>query len=262
MGEFNQESRLELIHVDGVPSHYREKMSDGGHSPITDLTASYLELPKSINATAYFSGAFKNAPTSPTSSSDGSISDSESKYTDSGLTSPNISATCDSSPSLTGLGIHIQSNQETKTEVATEYGRRLLPQIMDDLAASKPETTVFSLAVLSDGLLKLNPISACQFTRAVDKTAWWLQDQVGTPESVRPMAYIGPRMSELAETPTVFGSWCLTSFFNIDDLRHVLLTYACVKVGYSVCSQSSQYAHLSIYLPIFRTIGSLPIAKE
>ena len=62
-------------------------------------------------------------------------------------------------------------NQETKTGDSTEYGRRLIPPIMDDLAASKPGTTVFSLAVLLDGLLKVNPISACQFTRAVDKTA-------------------------------------------------------------------------------------------
>lgn len=208
MGEFNQDSRLELVYVDGARSHYREKISDGGHNPITESTASYLRSPKSIKATAYVSSAFNNASTPPSSSSDCSVSSSEGKYTDSRLTTPDILVAPDLSPSQPGLGIHIQSkygvtesNQETTTEVSTEYGRRLIPQIMDDLAASKPETTVFSLTVLSDGLLKVNPISACQFTRAVDKTAWWLRDQVGTPESVQPMAYIGPRMSDFPITP-------------------------------------------------------------
>lgn len=207
MGEFNQDSRLELVHVDGARSHYREKISDGGHNPISESTASYLRSPKSIKATAYVSGAFNNASTPASSSSDGSVSSSDGKYTDSRLTSPDISAASDLSPSQSGLGIHIPSkygvtpsNQETKSGVSTEYGRRLIPQIMDDLAASKPETTVFSLAVLLDGLLKVNPISACQFTRAIDKTAWWLRDQVGKPESVQPMAYIGPRMSGFPET--------------------------------------------------------------
>ena len=201
MGEFSQDSRLELVHVDGVPSHYREKLSDGGHTPISETTARYLQSAKSIKVTAYVNSAFKDVSLLASSSSDGSVSSSEGKYSDSRFTTPEIPATSEISSSISGVGIEIPlkpgvapSPLETNTGVSAEYGRRLIPQIMDDLAASEPERTVFSLASLSNGFLKLNPISAQQFTRAVDKTAWWLRNQVGTPDSVRPMAYIGPRM--------------------------------------------------------------------
>lgn len=194
MGEFSQDTRLELVHVDGVPSHYREKLAKGEHTPINKTTASYLQPTKSIKATEYVNSAFKDASPLASSSSEGSVASFNDKYADSLSTTPKIPE----APS--GLWIEIPSKSEigssplaTKTERSTEYGRRLLPKIMDDLAASEPERTVFSLASLSNGLLKLNPISAQQFTRSVDKTAWWLREQVGNPVSIQPVAYIGPR---------------------------------------------------------------------
>ncbi|KAF5593543.1 transferase family [Fusarium subglutinans] len=59
---------------------------------------------------------------------------------------------------------------------------------------------------ISDGF---QDISARAFANAVNKTAWWLYSQIGENNVVQTAAYIGPQ----------------------DDLRHVLLTYACVKVG-------------------------------
>ncbi|KAJ5885814.1 transferase family protein [Penicillium tannophilum] len=56
MGEFSQDSRLELVHVDGKPSHYRERLRHEGSSPISEENASYLKSAKSININQYKNG--------------------------------------------------------------------------------------------------------------------------------------------------------------------------------------------------------------
>ncbi|KAL0765367.1 hypothetical protein CaCOL14_012116 [Colletotrichum acutatum] len=93
--------------------------------------------------------------------------------------------------------------------VPEQYGRRLIPQILDSLASVEPHRILYSVANSSNISYEFQDISARAFAKAVDKTAWWLHSQVGESSDVRTVAYIGPQ----------------------DDLRHVLLTYACVKVG-------------------------------
>lgn len=238
MGEFSQDSRLELVHVNGKPSHYQEKLHHGDHIAINETTASYLQSPKSIDVNAYINGTLKNPSPFPPSSSEVSLSSSEGKSPGSRSTTPDVQLVQKSSPAQSGLRITFNEASDlapiqpvTNPTVSTPYGRRLIPQIMDNLAAIDSERTVFSLVSLSNGLLKLNPVSARQFTRAVDKTAWWLRDQVGAPESVQPVAYIGPRtFSRYVKSRIRF-----TNSTGLDDLRHILLTYACVKAGYAVC---------------------------
>ncbi|KAJ9490530.1 hypothetical protein VN97_g2712 [Penicillium thymicola] len=217
MGEFIQDSRLELVHVNGKPSHYQEKLHHSDHIAINEATASYLQSAKSIDANAYVNGTLKRSSQFSSCSSEVSLSSPEGKSPGSNFTTPDVQSVQNSSPAQSGLRIAFNEasglapiQPETKPTVSTPYGRRLIPQIMDSLAAIDSDRSVFSLASLSNGILKLNPVSARQFTRAVDKTAWWLRDQVGTPDSVQPVAYIGPH-----------------------DLRHILLTYACVKAGYA-----------------------------
>ncbi|KAM0324351.1 hypothetical protein ACHAQA_008132 [Verticillium albo-atrum] len=80
----------------------------------------------------------------------------------------------------------------------------------DAFARAVKKRIVFSLAKPSGSALEFRDISSHAFTQAVDKMAWWLREQVGNPEWIEPVGYIGPH-----------------------DLRHVLLTYACVKAGYT-----------------------------
>ncbi|KAI9147525.1 transferase family [Paramyrothecium foliicola] len=90
------------------------------------------------------------------------------------------------------------------------YGRRLIPQILDDLAATEPDRLVYSAAKsadISEGFLE---VTARQFTQAVDKIAWWLREEIGERATIEPLGYIGPH-----------------------DIRHVLLTHAAVKAGYT-----------------------------
>ncbi|KAL8722330.1 MAG: hypothetical protein Q9225_001178 [Loekoesia sp. 1 TL-2023] len=92
----------------------------------------------------------------------------------------------------------------------TEYGKRLIPQILDNLASAEPDRIIYSVATFSDISHEFRHISARTFAKAVDKTAWWLHDQVGKPTLIQTVGYIGPH-----------------------DIRHILLTYACVKAGYA-----------------------------
>ena len=76
---------------------------------------------------------------------------------------------------------------------AIEYGRRLIPQILDDLSSSEPNRIVYCVASFSEAHHEFQHISARSFANAVDKTAWWLHDQLGKPTSVEAVGYIGPR---------------------------------------------------------------------
>ncbi|KAL4778524.1 Pyoverdine/dityrosine biosynthesis protein-domain-containing protein [Aspergillus varians] len=217
MGEFKKDARLELVHVDGQPSYFREKPRDENGSGISEKTATYLQQAKRLSASEYVERALGTSAgssglASPTSlsvfSSSGSEGDSRATTPD--PQSPPTSAV-NSLRIIPGTKLSNTSSPEQIIEDASvPYGRRLIPQIMDDLAAAEPERIVFSLTTFSGEAPKFRDISACKFTKAVDKTAWWLHNQLGRPKSIQPVGYIGPH-----------------------DLRHVLLTYACVKAGYT-----------------------------
>lgn len=64
---------------------------------------------------------------------------------------------------------------------SAEYGKRLIPHILDSLASAEPNRVIYSVAIPSDVSLEFRHISARTFARAVDKTAWWLRNQVGDP---------------------------------------------------------------------------------
>ncbi|PNP39001.1 hypothetical protein TGAMA5MH_09227 [Trichoderma gamsii] len=89
------------------------------------------------------------------------------------------------------------------------YGKRLIPQILDNVAATDPDRIVYSIAKSADISQGLQHITAKQFAEAVDKTAWWLQSKVGKSTTLEALGYIGPH-----------------------DIRHVLLMYASAKAGY------------------------------
>ncbi|KAF3484455.1 uncharacterized protein GIQ15_03779 [Arthroderma uncinatum] len=220
MGEFAKDSRLELIHVDGQPSYYKEKPRDNGTLAISESTASYFQEARPLSASGYLSGASTPGTASPSRFS-GSPPRTTTRSSE--ATTPEAQ----SPPTLarSGLGVvmetsssTISSPAETNGTPSKPYGKRLIPRIMDDLAAAEPERIVFSLATLSGDALQFRKITAHAFNKAIDKTAWWLRGQIGSTDSVQPVGYIGPRTDFMVYK---------------DDLRHVLLTYACVKAGYA-----------------------------
>jgi len=82
-------------------------------------------------------------------------------------------------------------------EEKQDYGRRLLPQIVDDVASSSPERIVYSIVNNPDNAHDIKHITASAFAKAIDKTAWWLNSLVGAQTSVLPVGYIGPRKSAM-----------------------------------------------------------------
>ncbi|KAF7556944.1 hypothetical protein G7Z17_g989 [Cylindrodendrum hubeiense] len=213
MGEFDKDDRLELVYADGRPSYFKEKLRESDALGISQSTASYLREAKPLNTSEYLSGATTPAVVTPPMASPSNFPVFSPRVTDEGsaATTPERG-----SPSFTSSSPDDIIDDKLSSALLSEettpipYGKRLIPQIMDSLAAAEPERTVFSLTTLSGNSLDLRHISAREFTRAVDKTAWWLHCQVGKPDSIQPVGYIGPH-----------------------DLRHVLLTYACVKAGYA-----------------------------
>ena len=200
MGEFRKDDRLELVYEDGRPSYFRQKASEGGAGATIETMASYLRPSKPLSTSEYLSRALSTRTASPAMASPANRPRS----------SPSVSV-----DSSTGMTFETQSHPgralsdlelvgEDKTSDAPlpkpirasgsiPYGKRLIPQIMDSLAATEPERTVFSLTTLSGAAPEFRHISARTFTRAVDKTAWWLHDQLGKPKLIEPVGYIGPR---------------------------------------------------------------------
>lgn len=85
------------------------------------------------------------------------------------------------------------------------YGKRLVPQILDSLALAEPDREIYTLASFTNANAQFQTVTARAFTKAVDKTAWWLHNKIRGPDSARngdggefskkilPIGYIGPR---------------------------------------------------------------------
>ena len=102
--------------------------------------------------------------------------------------------------------------------VSKDYGRRLIPNIVDERARSEPERAVYSIPVSCDdgshgfedisarGAVysvpvssddvppRFRDISARVYANAVNRIAWWLESELGKGSSFQTIGYIGPRM--------------------------------------------------------------------
>ena len=83
-----------------------------------------------------------------------------------------------------------------KMGAPTDCGRRLIPQILDSLAVAEPDRIIYSIAQFTNDVPTFRQISARNFQKAVDKTAWWLREQLGQHARIRTVGYIGPRKSK------------------------------------------------------------------
>lgn len=117
--------------------------------------------------------------------------------------------------------------------LAGAYGRRLIPNIIDERARTNPDRPVFSIPVVSGStpldlkdissrgnvhsvpvssnhtIQGFRDISARTFANAVDRVAWWLEANLGRGSNFPSIGYIGPH-----------------------DIRYALFVLGCVKAGY------------------------------
>lgn len=71
------------------------------------------------------------------------------------------------------------------------FGERLLPQVIADIARTTPNRTFAFVARsrhLNDGLLD---VKYSQFSSAVDRCAWWLEELLGRSHTFETVTYLG-----------------------------------------------------------------------
>ena len=97
-----------------------------------------------------------------------------------------------------------------------DYGRRLIPRLVDDIAISTPERPFISIprsTKLEDGY---NDITYAAFAKAVNCCCWWIDHELRTRDSCEKLLYIGP-----------------------SDLRYLIILLAAAKTGHIVRVSSS-----------------------
>ena len=100
----------------------------------------------------------------------------------------------------------------------TDYGHRLIPQLIDERAESNPQGSVWSVPKSSNLADGFRDISYGQVARAVNKVAWWIDEHVGKSTTFEKLAYTGP-----------------------PDLRYSILTVAAQKTGHTVSRIFREY---------------------
>ncbi|KAM0262593.1 hypothetical protein ACHAQJ_001638 [Trichoderma viride] len=200
MSEFSKDDRLELVYEDDRPSYFKEKLRERDGLGIEEATTGYyIQEASPHRAIEYPSGESTPTLASPNAAFHGHISVFSPRTTGTSIAATKPETAAPLSFALSGLeavedkSISVPSSGESPEAAEVQYGKRLIPQIIDSLAASEPERIVFSLATLSGDSVKLQRISAYVFNKAIDKTAWWLSNLVDKPDSVQPVGYIGPR---------------------------------------------------------------------
>ncbi len=99
-----------------------------------------------------------------------------------------------------------------------DYGRRLLPVLVDEISRDDPERIFASLARSSNPEDGFKDVTYRSFANAINKAAWWLETKLGKGQNFEVLAYAGP-----------------------SDIRYPIIAYAAVKAGYKVSLEISKY---------------------
>lgn len=91
------------------------------------------------------------------------------------------------------------------------YGRRLVPQVLDELARSDPDRVYAAIPKTADVKEGYRDITVAELARCVDYTSKWLEEKFGRSENYETITYVG-----------------------LSDLRGITTLLAAIKVGYKV----------------------------
>ena len=101
------------------------------------------------------------------------------------------------------------------TEPPPQCGKRLLPQLIDQIAKADPDRALVSIprgADVADGYID---VSFKTLAIAIDRCAWWIDENVGRSNELAPIFFIGPT-----------------------DIRYLLILFAAAKTGHVVSRQN------------------------
>ena len=111
-----------------------------------------------------------------------------------------------------------EMSEDPILNIPDDCGHRLVPAIVDDIAARQPQKPFISLAKTSNPRDGFEDITYHAFARAIDRCAWWLEENLGRSSTFQ----------------TLF------TYLEPQDLRHGILVLAAIKTGYKVSLDSSQ----------------------
>ena len=98
--------------------------------------------------------------------------------------------------------------------VPKNAGERLMTTIIDEISLSDPRHCFMSIPRSSDLNDGLRDVSYALIARAIDRSAWWMEDLLGKG----------------ADFPTI------ATYLDPMDFRHVILIFGAIKAGYKACS--------------------------
>ena len=113
-------------------------------------------------------------------------------------------------------GCSTQSKMSQATNPPVNAGKRLLPVLIDEIAASDPERVFASMPQTNDPSAGFRDVTFVHLSKAIDRCSWWVKEQLGCSNSFETVAYIGPL-----------------------DLLYHILALACVKTGHKVSGPGS-----------------------
>lgn len=85
----------------------------------------------------------------------------------------------------------VQSSQSEWRTSLPQYGRRLPPALLDEIAAEDPERVLYSIARTENMRDGFRDINYKTVANAVNRCAHWLRQTLGTEKS-RVFCYLGP----------------------------------------------------------------------
>ncbi|RYP70035.1 hypothetical protein DL771_005726 [Monosporascus sp. 5C6A] len=111
--------------------------------------------------------------------------------------------------------------------VPMEFGQRLLPSLVDEIAETDPHRVLYSVPKTNDPADGFQDISAKTFARAVHRCSWYIEKNLGRGQNFPTITYMGPQ-----------------------DAVYAILVLACIKTGYKLLLNSlrnSLDAHLFLF---------------
>ena len=101
--------------------------------------------------------------------------------------------------------------QKSDARKGREYGARLLPQVLDELAETDPMRTYAIYPQSSDPSKGFRLVKMIELATAVHKLAFWIERTIGRSTTFETIAYIGS-----------------------SDIRYTIVLVAAIKCGYKV----------------------------
>ena len=77
-------------------------------------------------------------------------------------------------------------------ENGPRYGERLIPVLVDEMAASTPDHVYALIPRNQDTIGGFDDVTARSLARAVDRFAFWIEDKIGKSVNFETIAYLGP----------------------------------------------------------------------